>query len=81
MSKPSIDSLERVAGLVNLEIHRGSTLDPDTLLARELANEGLMFSHLGHCDLFDDRQTWRYAPLRGVFFLQYKSGRCSVVGG
>ena len=81
MSKPSIDSLERVAGHVNLQLHRGSTLEPDILLARELANEGLLFSHLGECDLWDDRGTWSYSPLVGTFFLQYKSGRCSVVGG
>ena len=77
----NIDQLERVAGKVNLQVHRGSSLSSYQLLARELFKEDILLDHLGDCWPLDDVGSWFWAPIKGVRFAQYASGRVAVIGG
>ena len=70
-------SLIRVAGRVNLRIHRGSRLSNDHLLRVELFKEGGLMDELGAAHL--GAGCWFWAPFIGVNLIQYDSGRCAVI--
>ena len=77
----TIHQLERVAGSINLRIHRGDDTNPDKMLLQELGKQGVFECELGDCDLFDDRGAYAWTPFIGVWFIQERSGRCRVIGG
>ena len=79
----SLSSLERIAGRVNLRIHRGSQILPDRLLLTELMREGVYEAELGDCDCWEDgrgRLYWEWHPFVNVTLKQYPTGRLEVFG-
>jgi len=79
----TIPSLERIAGRVNLRLHRGSELPPDLLLLTELQREGALECELGEADIIEDgrgRITWQWTPFVNVRLTQYPTGRLEVNG-
>ena len=69
------DTLERVAGRVNLRIHRGDTEEPDIILLQELRGEGLD-DIPGECTPTEDG--WIWSPSINLRVVQYGSGRMHV---
>ena len=77
----SLSQLQRVAGRVNLRIHRGTVLTPDHLLLVELMKEGILECELGEAYPLSDSDEWFWTPFPNVRLVQYKSGRVAVIGG